>query len=96
MRVTGPVECCFYAVESLGCDQGFQGHAAGDDQSRAALLDKMLLLEAREKAADGLARRANHLPDLFVRQRQFHLAGVSGIGVLVQPSYQQPSELFAG
>jgi hypothetical protein len=34
-------------------DKGFQGKAIGDHQSRAALLDKMLLLETREEPADG-------------------------------------------
>jgi hypothetical protein len=47
---------CVVPHQLLGCDQGFQGHATGDDKSRAGLLDEMLLLEAREKPADGRAR----------------------------------------
>jgi hypothetical protein len=42
----------------------------------------MLLLEAREKPAHGLARSADHLPDLFVSQGQFHLGRVCGRRVL--------------
>ena len=38
-----------------------------------------LLLESGEKPADGLARGADHLADLFVSQSQLHLAGVSGL-----------------
>jgi hypothetical protein len=56
----------------------------------------MLFLEAREKPADGLARRADHLPDLFVSQSHFHLAGEFGFGVLIEPSDEQSSQLFAG
>jgi len=88
---TGPVERL-----TLGCDQRFQRDAVGDYQGAAVLLDQALLFEAREKAADGFAGRADHLSDLFVSHCQLHLAGVSGFGVLVEPSYEQPSELFAG
>ena|SRR5271157_1503004 len=77
-------------------DQGLQGNAVWDHKRRAALLDKTLLPEIREKPADRLSRRADHLPDLFVSRRQLHLAGVSGFSVLVEPSHQQSSKLFAG
>ena len=70
----------------LSCDKRFQSNAVRNHKRRAALLDEMLLLEAREKPADRLARRADHLPDLFVSQTQLHLAGVLGCGVLVEPS----------
>src|ERR1700690_1959516 len=80
----------------LRCDQGFQGNAVGNHKSRAALLDKTLLLEACEKPADGLSRGANHLSDLFVSEGQLHLAGVLGFSVLVEPSHHQPRKLFAG
>src|SRR5271169_1949226 len=80
----------------LCCDQGLQGNAVGYQQSRTALLDKMLLLEAREQPADSFSRGANHLSDLFVSQSQLHLAGVSGCSVLIEPSHQQSSEFFAG
>ena len=80
----------------LRCDKGFQGAPAGDHKRAAVLLNEMLLLEACKKAADGLARSANHLSDLFVSQSHFHLAGVLSFGVLVKPSHQQSSKLFAG
>jgi hypothetical protein len=67
---------------ALRRDQGFQGHAVRDDQGAAVLPDEMLLLEAREKPAHGLARSADHLPDLFVSQGQFHLGRVCGRRVL--------------
>jgi hypothetical protein len=80
----------------LRCDEGFQGNAVGDHKRAAVLLDETLLLEAREKPADGLPRSANHLSDLFVSQSHFHLAGVLSFGVLVKPSHQQAGKLFAG
>jgi len=60
-RSAGPVERC-----SLRSYQRFQGDAIGDNKRAADLLDEALLLEAREKPADGLARRADHLANLFV------------------------------
>jgi hypothetical protein len=72
---------------ALCCDQGSQGHAVWDRQGAAVLLDEVSLLEAREKPAHGLARSADHLPDLFVSQVQFHLGGVCGCRVLVGPSH---------
>jgi hypothetical protein len=59
------------------------------------LLDEALLLEASEKAADGLARSTNHLADLFVGQSHLYLAGVSGFDVLVEPSHKQASYSFS-
>src|SRR5208282_1807887 len=83
-------------LKFLSGDQRFQGDAIRDHQRRAGLLDDALLFESGEKTAYGLARGADHLSDLFVRQRKFHLAGILGFGVLVEPCHQQPGKLFAG
>src|SRR5271157_2529903 len=77
-------------------DKRFQRNAVGDFESRAALKDQTLLLEAREKSADGFSRSSDHLPDLLVSQSQLHLGGVSGFSVLVEPTHQESSKLFAG
>src|ERR1039458_1829578 len=81
-----PRRAAYLTSQKLGGDKRFQGNAVRNHKRRAGLLDEMLLFEAREKPADGLAGRADHLPDLFVSQSQLHLAGVLGGGVLVEPS----------
>src|SRR5208282_76809 len=91
---------CAYFLNSnflnSSADQIFQGDAIRDHQGRAGLLDEALLLEAREKSADGFTGRADHLSDLFVSQNQLHLAWVLGCGVLIEPSHQQAGEFLAG
>ena len=90
MGVTGPCRLRLRGYER------FQSNAIWDHQGAAVLLDEMLLFEAGEEAADGFARRADHLADLFVGQGQLHLGGVYGRSVLVEPSHHQSSQLFGG
>src|SRR5271166_534591 len=85
-----------YFVKTLSRDELFQSHTIRNYQRRAALLDDTLFFETSEQTADGLARGANHLPDLFVRQSQFHRAGIFGFDVLIEPSDHQTGKLFAG
>src|SRR5262249_53465233 len=85
-----------YLAAHLCRDQRFQSYTAWDDEGASVLLDQALLLESREQPADGFTRCANHLPDLLVCQGQFHLAGILGIAVLIEPSHHQASEFFAG
>ena len=53
----------------LGVRHFLQGRFIANDQGRSLQLQQLPLLEISEKAADRLARSANHLRDFFMRER---------------------------
>ena len=80
----------------LSCDQGFQGNAVGDQSVEPFCWIRRCFLKSAKSRPTVSRDMPIICPISFVSRSQLQLAGVSGFGVLVKPSHQQSSQLFAG
>src|SRR3954467_8556754 len=78
-------------------DHGFKIDLVHDEQRRALHVDDLPALEIAQEAGDRLARRADHLRDLFVRKEYFEARSLRRrFAVIGAPVEQQARKFLRG